>query len=152
MQVSQDVLQVLSSANCSGNELRIVGQLGRSLYTRVDEVLALAGGTWNRRAKAHIFDDDAEAAIDQVLLTGEITRPQDFGFFETPAEVVGRAICCANIRPRMRALEPSAGRGAIAFALAKAGADVTCVELLDQNRAVLSGIGFKLMDEPDFLK
>ena len=152
MQVSQEVLKVLSGAEFDGQHLRIRGQLGRSLYTQVDKVVVAAGGAWNRKAKAHVFDGVAEDAIDQVLLTGEVTRAHDFGFFQSTAPVVERLMLRANVKEGMSALEPSAGHGVIAYALVKAGADVTCVELIDKNRVVLTAAGFNLVPEPDFLK
>jgi len=103
------------------------------MYMSVNTVLAAAGGKWNRSAKAHLFPSDAADAIEQIILTGEVTIPQDFGYFPTPPDVVARVLELAEISRRHRVLEPSAGRGAIALEVARLGAQVDCVELLQAN-------------------
>lgn len=133
MKVDNEVLFVLDNAQKEGNTLRLVGQLDRSLYTKANKVLEAAGGKWSRKAKAHIFDGDAADAMEQIILTGEITVPQDFGFFPTPAPVVARLIELAGINTGMKVLEPSAGKGAICEGLVHTGADITAIELLTTN-------------------
>lgn len=141
MKVDQDVMRVLSASSTEGNKLFIVGgQLERNLYMRLDKVLKAANGKWNTKAKAHIFPGDASDAIENIILTGEVTVPQDFGYFPTPAAVVDRLIEYAQLEDGMSALEPSAGQGAIARALASVGVTVDCVELLPDNAKHLMGI------------
>lgn len=137
MRVENEVLTVLSRAATQGNALTLVGQLDRRLYDRTNKVLEAAGGKWNRKAKAHLFDGDAADAIEQIILTGEITIPQDFGYFQTPEPIVARLIELADIEPGMTVLEPSAGQGNIAHAVARETA-VDCVELLPANFAKLN--------------
>ncbi len=132
MRVENEVLAVLSRANTEGNALMLVGQLDRRMYERTNKVLEAAGGKWNRKAKAHVFEIDAAEAIEQIILTGEITVPQDFGYFPTPAPIVTRLLELADIDPNMLVLEPSAGKGNIARAVADIAA-VDCVELLQKN-------------------
>lgn len=141
MRVDTEVLAVLSRAQVEGSALILIGQLDRRLYERTNKVLEAAGGKWNRKAKAHVFDRDAADAVDQIILTGEITIPQDFGYFPTPAPVVARLIELAGIVPGMRVLEPSAGQGHIACAVA-CTATVDCVELLPANAAVIEADGY----------
>jgi predicted RNA methylase len=94
-------------------------RLERSLYAKVEKVLKALGGTWSRKDQAHVFDEDPAAAIDNALINGSIVdRKQALGFFETPLELAERLCAMAEIRPGMRLLEPSAGRGAIARRLA----------------------------------
>ena len=50
-------------------------------------------------------------------------------YCDTPAELAERMAALAGVGPGARALEPSAGRGAIARVLAGLGAEVHCVEL-----------------------
>lgn len=142
MKVSTDVLEVLDRAETDGPALRLVGQLDRNLYTRTNKVLEAAGGKWNRRARAHLFGQDAADAIEQILLTGEITTPQDLGYFPTPTAVVERLIQLADLAPGMSVLEPSAGRGAIASAVASTGAVVDCVELQEDNFRALEAADY----------
>lgn len=153
MKVDNEVLAVLDRAHTDGNSLFLVGQLDRRLYERTNKVLEAAGGKWNRKAKAHIFDGGAADAMEQIILTGEITVPQDFGFFPTPAPVVERLIELADITPGMTALEPSAGTGNIVAGLHAAGAVVDAIELLDKNIAALKSQGLAtLIGTGDFLE
>lgn len=151
MRVENEVLTVLSRAATQGNALTLVGQLDRRLYDRTNKVLEAAGGKWNRKAKAHLFDGNAADAIEQIILTGEITIPQDFGYFPTPEPIVARLIELAEIEPGMTVLEPSAGQGNIAKAVANI-TEVDCVELLQKNvEALLSGEFARDVIMSDFL-
>ncbi|ACL58491.1 type I restriction-modification system methyltransferase subunit-like protein [Methylobacterium nodulans] len=144
MRVSPDVLAVLDRATCTGNALSLahLGQLDRKLYAAVDNVLQAAGGKWNRKAAAHLFDGDAADAIEPILLTGEVTsRRQEFQQFDTPPELAAHVVALADIHPGMFVLEPSAGNGALAIPAADAGADVQCFELDPKRAFALSEIG-----------
>lgn len=130
MKVPADILQVLDRAETDGPRLTLTGTLDRKTYLDTAKVLEAAGGKWNRKARAHLFDGDAADAIEQIILTGEVTSAkQQFGYFPTPALVVKKVIDLASIEPGMRVLEPSAGRGALALAAVRAGAVVDCVEI-----------------------
>jgi predicted RNA methylase len=143
MKIDNEVLNVLSNAETDGTLLRLIGQLDRNLYTRTNKVIEAAGGKWDRKAKGHVFEIDASDAMDQIILTGEIssvkTKAQQFGFFPTPANVAARVIELAQIELGMRVLEPSAGKGALAYPAAEAGGIVDCYELMDTNYAALAG-------------
>ena len=153
MQVATDVLAVLSRAEMSGNALKIAEQLDRNMYQRTNKVLEAAGGKWNRKAQAHLFDDDAFTRIDQIILTGQVEVPKDeFNFFPTPPAVVRRLMEIANVRPGMKVLEPEAGRGDIAFACVEAGGIVDCYELMQANFDFLVSSGrFNSVRHMDFL-
>ncbi|WP_313329804.1 SAM-dependent methyltransferase [Comamonas sp.] len=139
MQVSTDVLAVLSAAQVDGPNVLLVGQLDRALYTKTNKVLEAAGGKWNKKAKAHVFDGDASERIEQVILTGSIEIPKDeFNFFPSPPAVVHRLLELAKIETGMRVLEPSAGDGAIAWACAAGGALVDCYEIQQGNAFFLA--------------
>lgn len=140
MRVENDVLSVLSAADVSGNSLILTGQLDRKLYEKTNKVLEAAGGKWNRKAKAHIFESDAADRIEQIILTGDVVVPKDdFEYFPTPADVVDRLMDEANILDGMLVLEPSAGQGAIALAAAAQANDVMVhmFELMPANSEVL---------------
>lgn len=140
MKIEDDVLAVLSRAEAAGNAVTLTGQLDRKLYERTNKALEAAGGKWNRKAKAHLFDADATERIEQMLATGSIEVPKDeFNFFPSPPAVVVRLLALADIKPGMRVLEPSAGKGAIAYACADAGATVDCYELMEANFVALAG-------------
>lgn len=154
MQVDNTVLAVLSRAHVQGNALSIAEQLDRTLYARTNKVLEAAGGKWNRKAQAHIFDADAASRIDEIILTGSVVVPKDdFNFFPTPPAVIERMLLRAGIRPGMRVLEPSAGRGAIAFACAEQDAEVDCYELMEANYLAIAGDArLASVQQMDFLK
>lgn len=146
MRVNDEVLKVLSAAQVSGNSLVLQGQLDRAMYVNVNKVLEAAGWKWNRKAKAHTCEGDAVDALEQVLLTGEVTvAKNEFGFFPTPRAIVDELIELADLSPGMRVLEPSAGHGAIASAVSKTGAVVDAIEILPANCEVIAANGIQLM-------
>lgn len=155
MRVSNDVLAVLDRATCEGNALSLlsVGTLDRKLYADTDKALQAAGGKWNRKAKAHLFEGDAAAAIEPIILTGEIVSvKQELQQFYTPADLAARVIALADIQPGMRVLEPSAGRGALALPAVQAGARVDAYDIDRGNLDFLmdalpatSGTGFDFL-------
>jgi hypothetical protein len=133
MKITEDVLTVLSAGNTVGNAYFLpAGQLDRAMYTKVNKVLEAAGGKWDRKAKAHIFPNDAETRMDEIIVSGEVDIPKDeFEFFPTPTKVVERVHELADIRPDMAILEPSAGRGALLNGLFKV--EVTAIEKMPAN-------------------
>lgn len=140
MRIDNEVLNVLSRAKVDGVMLMLTGQLDRALYTKTNKVLEAAGGKWNRKAGAHVFAADAASRVEDMILTGAVEVPKDeFNYFPSPAAVVSRLIELADIERGMRVLEPSAGRGAIAYACAEKGALVNCYELMEANFAALAG-------------
>lgn len=153
MKVDTEVLSVLDRAKTEGNALYLVGQLERPLYTKANNVLEAAGGKWNRKAKAHIFDGEAAERIEQILLTGSIDIPKDeFEFFPTPPDVAARVIELADISAGQRILEPSAGRGALVEPLESLDVSVDCVEKMPANAKHLFGLGWlNRVAEGDFL-
>jgi predicted RNA methylase len=151
MNVSVEVLDVLSNAEINQNTLKLIGQLDRNLYTSVNKALEAAGGKWNRKVKAHIFDNDAVEIMDSIILTGKIVnKKQELGYFPTPKNIVDYLIDLANIEPNMLALEPSAGQGAIAEEIKKITPNLDCFELDSENAKILSNKGLKVL-QCDFL-
>ncbi|MEQ7008386.1 methyltransferase [Actinopolymorpha sp. B17G11] len=142
MKVSTDVLAVLDQATTEGSALRLTGQLDRKLYVSTNKVLQAAGGTWNRKAQAHLFAGDAADAIEQIILTGQITTAQDLGYFPTPPPVVEQLLALADLQPGAEVLEPSAGTGAIAGPLAARGCVVDAVELDTARADVIWNAGY----------
>lgn len=135
MKVSADVIAVLDRCQFDGNGLSLPGQLDRKQYLAVNKVIEEAGGKWERRVGAHLFDGDAAEIIDQVILAGEVTAAHKvLGYFSTPPAVVARLVELAEIVPGMTVLEPSAGTGAIVTALLPLASLVVAVEI-DPGRA-----------------
>ena len=154
MRVSQEVMSVLDRATCDGNALSLValGALDRKLYTDTNKVLEAAGGKWNRKAKAHLFEGLASEAIEPIILTGEIVSVrQELQQFYTPADLAERVIAEADLQPGMSVLEPSAGRGALAAPAFLAGCLVHCVEKDERNVHILASTAFEQVVHGDFL-
>lgn len=131
MRVSDSVMSILSLCVCDGSTLCLPpGQLARNDYIAVNKVLEQIGAKWNRKRGAHIVEGDAQDALDQVLTTGVVqNKKQELGFFETPIAVIGPMIRLANLAPHHQALEPSAGRGAIAAHVAPLVEHLDCWEI-----------------------
>ena len=152
-QIAQDVLKVLDSATIDGALLTLNGNLDRKLYVETNKVLEAAGGKWNKKAKAHVFDGDAIDAIEPIILTGEYrVAKQDFGQFDTPEALAEQVVALAEIQAGMLVLEPSAGIGSIARAAALAGGIVTAVEIDAKRAGHLAGIPGVTGHNHDFLQ
>lgn len=135
MKLDADVLKVLGRSRVEGAQLFLPEQLERKLYLRTDEALRALGGTWSRKAKAHVFQADPRDAVAAALDKGAVTTARDLGFFPTPAPLARRLVALAGVRPGDLAVEPSAGEGAIVAELIAAGAEVHAVEV-DPGRAL----------------
>lgn len=143
MRIPNDVLAVLDRCETDGCALTLPGQLERRDYLAVNKVIEATGGKWNRRAAAHLFGDPAADIIDAIILAGEVvSRKQELQFFETPPEVVGQMLSTAEVCRDDVALEPSAGRGAIASALAECAFAVDCVEVDARNADVIRAAAY----------
>ncbi|AVZ70898.1 SAM-dependent methyltransferase [Streptomyces lunaelactis] len=153
MKVTDEVMQILDRSQTKDSALFLPSeQLGRSTYLAVNQVLAAAGGTWNRKARAHLFPGDAAEAIEPILMTGEVVRAQDFGYFPTPTPVVEEMLSLAELEAGHLVLEPSAGRGAIAHRVAEF-CSVNCIELLEENAKALTAAGLvRSVEVGDFLE
>lgn len=150
-QIAQDVLKVLDAATIDGALLTLNGNLDRKLYVETNKVIEAAGGKWNKKAKAHVFDGLAIDAIEPIMLTGEYSRTkQDFGQFDTPEKLAEQVVDLARIQSGQTVLEPSAGIGRIASAVRQVGAFVTCWEVDTKRAEKLDGIAHSL-NVGDFL-
>lgn len=86
---------------------------------------------------------------------------KNFGLFETPEKVAIRLLSDAGVHtsatysghgyPKLRVLEPSAGRGRIALPAMRAGHDVTCVEVQGELAMGLRQSGLPRVICDDFL-
>jgi len=86
--ISEPVLAVLNASTIEGATLKLNGQLDRALYTAVNKVLELLGGKWNRKAAAHVFEDDPARVIAEALEAGTVVDEKKlYQFYETPRAV-----------------------------------------------------------------
>ena len=137
MKITDDVLTILSTLQVDGKAVKIVDQLDRAAYAKVNKVLEAIGGKWSRSARAHLFSLDPRQRLDLVITTGEVETGQDVGLFSTPEPLAARLAALADVAGQ-HCLEPSAGRGRLCKAMQDAGAaTVTAVEWLAENRAYL---------------
>jgi predicted RNA methylase len=147
VKLTADILTALrDQAETDGNRLVLTGpRMDPKLYQRVNEVLEAVGGRWTTSVQAHVFPIDAAAAITPVLATGQVVtlreKRQQAQYFPTPAPVVARLVELADLKPGMEVLEPSAGSGAIAAAVAKQDAVVDGIEQDPGYAAALAETG-----------
>jgi hypothetical protein len=161
--IAPEVLDVLADGRAEGNRYHLSGQqLDRKLYVAVNEVLTRIGGKWNRKEKAHVFDDglDAGQLVALVVESTEMPPKNPTAFFPTPPDVADMLLRAPHL-PRIpatatRILEPSAGKGALADAVIDycnevgISATVDVCEVLPRFRDALTGKGFRLVGD-DFL-
>ena len=150
--ITPEIGRILTDLDIRGNEVRILEQLDRPVYVRVNDVLTALGGAWNRKAKAHLFPDDPSERIDSALLTGRfVNAVKDFDFYPTPYPVIRRMMELAEIRGGMSVLEPSAGDGRLArAAYERSGHAVTVCEIQPELEARLQAAGYEVLAR-DFL-
>lgn len=136
-QVGEHILGIISGGTFDGPVYRLPeGVLPRPVYVEVNKVLEAMGGKWNRGRKGHVFDGDADDALESVILTGQFANlKQDLGQFDTPEEVADYVVIEAGISAGMTVLEPSCGIGNLALAAKKRGAVVTGIELDPKRQA-----------------
>lgn len=152
MKIAQDILTVLENAEATPQGIKLLGQLDRTTYDRVNKVLTAAGWKWNRSARAHIHPNaDPADALESMIETGQVIKLSDFGFFETTGFALDRIIVLADILPGMTVLEPSAGTGNIVRRCKEKGGIVNAVEILDGNISALARIGGVSVTHQDFL-
>lgn len=118
IKISDAAREVLARSQVS--ETRVVlppEQLDRALYLEVNKALAAAGGKWNRKERAHLFERDPREALGVTVQAGTAVRQkQATQAFYTPAALADRIAERASLRPAMRVLEPSCGEGALILA------------------------------------
>lgn len=132
MKVNETVRDILAECTVEGNLLKLPDrQLDRKTYTDVNKVLEGLGGKWERKLKGHLFDSSPEAALEEVILSGEYTNSKkEFQFFETPTELASKLCDMAEITSDCTVLEPSVGKGRIADEIMKRrSAKLYCFEI-----------------------
>lgn len=123
VKISAEVMGVLKKCTITENSVTLpAGQLPRPLYEAVNKVLVLAGGKWNKSAKAHLFPSDPRAKLGMALESGTVTNEKKkFQSFYTPTVLARRVAGLADVTART-VLEPSCGDGALAKACLEQGA------------------------------
>lgn len=159
--LTPEVAAVLSRATITGNKLVVPNnpdgtRLDRALYTKVNDALVAAGGKWNTREQGHIFPSDPRPKLGLMLETGVAVdeagnKKKKLQAFYTPKPLADEIAQLANVKGQF-VLEPSAGRGALVEACARAGArGVVCVELDPESAEQLKADGLTNVTCADFL-
>lgn len=154
MKLTPEVEDVLRRSEITPTSVKLPPeQLERKLYEAVNKVLVMAGGKWNRKERAHLFQSDPRAKLGLVLETGEaVNEKKELQAFDTPREVCRIVIEEAHIEPGMHVLEPSAGLGMLALEARDAGGIVDCVEISGDRAAALTRlVGLNRIHCGDFL-
>jgi len=156
MKIPENILNILANCEIDSRIVRLPAQLDRQTYLTVNKCLGNLGGTWNRKAKGHVFDYDPAAAFDNLFLTGE-TRDmkKDFQYFPTPRKLAEEIVGMAALGDACRVLEPSCGNGALADAIWKAGGSgierLLGIELNNDMGRYLADKPYQVMLGVDFL-
>lgn len=138
MQIKPEILNILDASALDGRALRLPpGALPRQTYLAVNKVIEAAGGKWDRKAKAHLFEGEAADVMDQIIATGEvISKKQEMQQFWTPAPLADALVALAELRPEHLVLEPSAGEGALIRAALKIVAPINIFAVETDARAM----------------
>lgn len=150
--IAEETLNILSKVSIANNVAYLTcGTLDRKQYVNINEVLENLGGKWNKKLKGHLFSNDPTEAIDDVILSGEITNPKkEFQQFFTPPELAEKIISLAHINDDHKVLEPSAGHGFILDQI-NVNCNIHCVEIVPENVKVLKNKNYNVIYENDFL-
>lgn len=156
------VRDVLNQSRIEGTILYLPNvQLDRKTYTAVNDILERIGGKWNRKQKGHIFTGDPSEALQSILggaqlpkkMTGLEKNPD--AFWPTPYEVCLKMVEVAQLDKALTVLEPSAGEGAIADAVRRAGVpgeNIHCCDINEERLQVVCEKGYHILHLGDFLQ
>lgn len=88
-------------------------------HTHVNQVLEALGGTWDRKAKTHVFPTEPGPLVARVLADGQVTPPElnPHSFVPTPVQLAADVAEEIGLLPEHRLLEPSCGEGALVLPL-----------------------------------
>lgn len=128
--LDQDIIDSVELMTAKGNRLELPTEQ-ISNYAQVKKRLIQAGGKYSKNG--FTFPTDA-AAIKARLVGGEdINDKKKYQFFATPSDLAKKLVDMADVTENCHALEPSAGRGAIASILKERALTVSVVEIMPTN-------------------
>lgn len=151
---SSEIAAILRKSEITATALKLPSQLSREDYMAVNKVIVAAGGTWNRKAGAHLFTRDPRATFAEALGSGEdscagsipkapnaiLDVKKARQAYYTPAPVIGEIVELVrkfSLSIPERFLEPSAGDGRLVRAVLDAypSAKASVCEIDDLERA-----------------
>lgn len=126
--ISPQALAALRGAAVGHDHVDLgVQQLPRHVYTEAASVLETVGAKWHTGRKRHLFTQTWDAGMfADVLETGEAPPANPLAYFATPRPVADDLLSARQVVDVLRTygqitvLEPSAGTGAMALAVAVA--------------------------------
>lgn len=123
-----------------------------SNYADVRKALLNAGATYKRNT--FVFKSDAQPLIDRLTGGESVNIKKEFQFFPTPEDLADRMAALAELEEEQKILEPSAGQGALVWAIGRyAGlTPVYCYELMLENQQELKKIPTVRLLGDDFLQ
>ena len=141
--IDNEVMEILrrTEFNPENQTIVITEQLDRALYVKVDKVLKLYNGKWDRKLKGHRFPTKADLqGLATAIGSGKaVDAKKERQAFYTPADLAAHVVTKASVAG-CAVLEPSAGRGALVReALAQGAASVDAIELAASDFQVLCG-------------
>ncbi len=74
--IEPEILAVLKASKLTETSLQLPKDMERSLYQKVNKVIELAGGKWNRGAQAHVFPGDPRQILGLALESGRLDVAQ----------------------------------------------------------------------------
>lgn len=133
--IEPDVLAVLERSTITPTGVKLPEQLERKLYEKVDKVLKMAGGKWNRSAGQHVFGKDPREVLGLALESGIIVdkKVENQQFFTPPAvaNMMMNRLREKGSLANMTVLEPSCGSGNLLGALIAAGVDPRLINAVE---------------------
>lgn len=112
-----NLFEILQAITIDGNVARIQSKLERNEYIKVNEVLEVLGGSWNRKSNGHVFPFDPTESINEVIKTQVIPPKNPHAYFPTPSSIIEDMLVLAEygyyLASHFTILEPSIGTGHI---------------------------------------
>lgn len=113
--IPPEVVEILRQSKIEADRLTLPpGQLDRELYQQVEKIIKAAGGKWDRKARAHVFQTDPRIMFHAALMEGKIVDEKATRqAFYTPPAIAKLVVERAELSKIHTVLEPSAGEGAL---------------------------------------
>lgn len=148
--LSGEALEALRGAVADHNSISLPIVVDRKVYIEIDRALSriAGGGRWDRKARAHVYNQDPRDALEELTGSAVVPRPvatrdKELSYWATPPALAKELIHGLDLAPGTWVLEPSAGDGAVVRALAEAypHTRITAVEPDHGRRLVLRRSG-----------
>lgn len=152
--ISDDTISILGSNIYFAEGVWILdlpSDINRNTYKELKRILKTVRGRWD--GENHVFDYDPSDVIEEIVSKGCHLKNNPLQYFPTPSLIIEEMVGLISFTDLKgwKALEPSAGQGAIADVIRGMGSTVDCVELDPFNREILLAKDYPVIGE-DFLE